>query len=138
MLDATGDILEVSVREVLVDNTEEEDPASDQPTEETGPPEVFHLPDGTKIQLPDGISLQGMDREHAVQVATLLQEYDKAFSKDELDLGYCNLIPHEIRLSNSTPIRLPHRRIPPHQMSEVKVLLQDMMEKGIIQHSSSP
>ncbi|KAJ8031755.1 hypothetical protein HOLleu_25059 [Holothuria leucospilota] len=40
MLDATGDILEVSVRKVLVDTTGE-DPASGQPTEEAGPLKYF-------------------------------------------------------------------------------------------------
>ena len=48
------------------------------------------------------------------------------------------MIPHEINTSNQNPIRLPYRRVPPNYIPEMKQLLQEMLEKGIIRRSCSP
>ena len=36
------------------------------------------------------------------------------------------------------PIKVPHRRIPPNQIEEVKKHIQKLMNQGIIRKSSSP
>ena len=69
--------------------------------------------------------------------AQLIKKHEAAFSMGPLDLGKCTLIPHEIHLTSEQPIRLPYRRIPPHCMPEVRKLLQGLLDKGIIQKSSS-
>lgn len=84
------------------------------------------------------MKLEGIDREQIEQVTQLLHEYEPSFSKGEFDLGYCDAIPHKINISSDISIRQPYRRIPPTQIEEVKELLADMLEKGIIQKSSSP
>ena len=54
-----------------------------------------------------------------------------------LSLGDCSVIPHEIKVSDGPPIRLPYQRIPPHLMPEVQSMLQEMLKQGIIRHSKS-
>ncbi|PIK57859.1 putative transposon Ty3-I Gag-Pol polyprotein, partial [Apostichopus japonicus] len=73
-----------------------------------------------------------------IAVARLVNKHTTAFSNDALDLGFCDVIPHEINVTSSTPIRLPYRRIPPTQMAEVKELLQGMLDQNIIRKSISP
>ena len=36
-----------------------------------------------------------------------------------------------------TPVRVPYRRVPPHLVTEVKSLLQGLLEQGLIRRSSS-
>ena len=109
-------------------------------SEEETERETFTFQDGTQYTLPPGISTKELkltinQKEALVRV---LQKRDKAFSKGEFDLGCCDLIPHEIRLKDSTPVNLPYRRIAPHLVTQVRQQLQDMLDQGIIQKSTSP
>ena len=140
------DGLQVSV-ELVVDN--EVIDAQESNDEEAGTvltchstssqPREFVFPDGLSYKLPPGIDLNELDPKDAVSVAELIRKYELAFSMGPLDLGKCSLIPHEIHLTISDQsVRLPYRRIPPHCMPEVQELLQGLLEKGIIQRSTSP
>ena len=136
--------LQVNIREIYIDPVEgsmvDNDDTTVQPDSEVkveGRQEI-RLPDGTLFPLPLGVNLEGMDSKQVHQIAKLLQENELAFSKGDLDLGYCDAIPHKINVTSNVPIRQPYRRIPPTQIAEVKKLLQDMLEKGIICKSSSP
>ena len=106
--------------------------------EPDGNPQIFQLADGTTVQLPPGICLSTGNNNDDCRIATLLKNHAQAFANGEFDLGFCDLVPHEIRVSNETPIRLPYRRIPPTKMNDVKTLLSDLLEKEIIRRSSSP
>ena len=67
----------------------------------------------------------------------LLEQYQDVFSQNEDDLGYTDAVKHEIKLSDDVPVKLPHRRIPPHMMREVKEHIQGMLRQNIIRPSSS-
>ena len=54
------------------------------------------------------------------------------------DLGFCDQVEHRIITSDDIPVRLPHRRIPPHYWGEVRDYLQKALARGIIRESSSP
>ena len=60
------------------------------------------------------------------------------FSKDEEDLGYTARMPHSIHLRDDEPVASTFRRIPPTQYEEVKRHIQMLLDKKIIQKSSSP
>ena len=75
--------------------------------------------------------------EELRQVHDLLDRHSEAFAQSSLDLGMCDLIPHEIRLLDNRPVNLPFRRIPPHLLKEVRDQIQALLDKGIIQKSSS-
>ena len=49
-----------------------------------------------------------------------------------------SLVQHEIKLNDKTPFKERYRRIPPHQYEEVRKHLQEMLEIGAIQRSTSP
>ena len=53
-------------------------------------------------------------------------------------IGCANYVKHHIPLSDPTPIKEPHRRIPPHLYEEVRSHLKEMLDEGIIRESSSP
>ena len=61
-----------------------------------------------------------------------------AFSLTDDDMGYTSTITHTINLTDDVPIKVPHRRIPPNQIEEVKRHIQKLLNQGIIRKSSSP
>ena len=60
------------------------------------------------------------------------------FSKDDLDLGKCNILKHDIKITDPQPFKERYRRIPPHLYKETKAHLQEMVEVGAIRRSVSP
>ena len=76
--------------------------------------------------------------EQREQVEKLIKRHYDRFSKDDMDIGYCDKVEHKIILDDDRPVRLPHRRIPPHQWSEVREYLEKSLKQGIIKRSSSP
>ena len=100
--------------------------------------ESFTFPDGTVYRLPPGVSLKALELDKAVLAAELVRKHEAAFSLDSLDLGHCTLIPHEIKLSHDSVVNLPYRRITPNCVTEVRCLLQDLLDRRIIRRSVSP
>lgn len=72
------------------------------------------------------------------QLQQVIGRYQGTFSKDEDDLGFCDLVKHKIVTTDDKPVKVPHRRVPPHQWQEVRDYLQKSLEQGIIRESSSP
>ena len=76
------------------------------------------------------------EQQHAAR--KLLCDYSETFSKNDLDLGKCNILKHNIQLTDQQPFKERYRRIPPHLFEEVKQHLQEMVEVGAIRRSFSP
>jgi hypothetical protein len=72
------------------------------------------------------------------KVLDLLYQWKNVFSWNDFDLGRTDLFEHRIELTDETPIRLPHRRIPPNLYEEVKQHLEQMEKSGAIRASKSP
>ncbi|KAK3703901.1 hypothetical protein QZH41_009140 [Actinostola sp. cb2023] len=68
----------------------------------------------------------------------VISDYRTTFSKDEDDIGFCDLVEHQIVTNDERPIKIPHRRVPPQQWTEVRDYIQKSLERGIIRESSSP
>ena len=62
----------------------------------------------------------------------VIGKYQSTFSKDEDDIGFCDLVKHKIVTTDDKPIRVPHRRVPPHQWQEVRDYIQKSLDQGII------
>ncbi len=60
------------------------------------------------------------------------------FSKHDLDLGHTDQITHRINLTDDTPFKERHRRIPPAMFEEVSNHLKEMLELGASKESNSP
>ena len=76
------------------------------------------------------------EQQHAAR--KLLCDYSETFSKNDLNLGKCNILKHNIQLTDQQPFKERYRRIPPHLFEEVKQHLQEMVEVGAIRRSFSP
>ena len=100
--------------------------------------EIFICRSGEEITLPLGVDLSNLDLIEGEKVAKLFQHRAEAFSNGDYDLGFCDLIPHKIQLCDNKPVNLPYRRIPPHEVNEIKQELQKMLNKGVIRKSASP
>ncbi len=72
------------------------------------------------------------------QVEELLWEFRDIFSAGEFDIGHTSTVKHRINLTDETPLKQRHRRIPPAMYEEVRSHLQQLKECGIIQESASP
>ena len=55
-----------------------------------------------------------------------------------MDLGKCNILKHDIKITDPQPFKERYRRIPPHLYEEVKAHPQEMVEVGAIRRSFSP
>ncbi len=60
------------------------------------------------------------------------------FSKGITDIGHTKLVEHQIKLTDDTPFKDPHRRIPPGLIEEVREHLNEMLKAGAIRNSGSP
>ena len=72
------------------------------------------------------------------ELKTLLLKWKVVFSQNDLDYGRTDAVKHEINLVDETPIKQRHRRIPPGMFEDVRKHLNEMLDAGIIRHSSSP
>ena len=84
----------------------------------------------------EGIDKWTDDQQQAAK--DLLVASADVFSKDDLDLGKCNILKHDIKITDPQPFKERYRRIPPHLYEEVKAHLQEMVEVGAIRRRFSP
>ena len=68
----------------------------------------------------------------------LLLSYADVLACSAADLGRTNRLQHHIHTGDATPIRQPVRRVSPHRREEVRQLLNQMLEKDVIEPSASP
>ena len=79
--------------------------------------------------------VSGAQRQRLIE---LLVDFADIFAVTPDDLGRTSKLQHHIDTGNARPIKQPIRRIPPAKRKETQKLLQKMLEKDIIQPSSSP
>ena len=68
----------------------------------------------------------------------LVVKHSSTFSLSDYDIGYCDRVQHRIITIDDIPVKVPHRRVPPHQWPEVREYLTSALDRGIIRESSSP
>ncbi|GBM44173.1 Retrovirus-related Pol polyprotein from transposon 17.6 [Araneus ventricosus] len=83
------------------------------------------------------VDLNHLKDEQKLRVMTLLSKYNSVFSQNISDLGQCDLIKHEIHLSDQVPIRQKPYRVPYHLKPEMRSQINVLLEAGIIQPSTS-
>lgn len=82
-----------------------------------------------------GESLSEAEKRQAYH---LFLAYADVFASSDDDLGRTGMLKHSIDTADNHPIRQPARRVPPFRREEVHKLLKDMLERDVIQPSSSP
>ena len=68
----------------------------------------------------------------------LVDKWKHIFSTGPIDLGFTNLVEHEINLSDNTRFKDPYRRIPPAMFKEVRQHINEILDADAIRESQSP
>ncbi|PVD22603.1 hypothetical protein C0Q70_18421 [Pomacea canaliculata] len=76
--------------------------------------------------------------EQQSRIRDLISGRPESFSTGETDFGHVTQVKHEIQLTNDTPFKERHRRIPPGMYEQVREHLQLLLDSGIIRPSHSP
>ncbi|XP_056114186.1 uncharacterized protein LOC130090696 [Rhinichthys klamathensis goyatoka] len=85
--------------------------------------------------------LQGRDdltERQKQDFKALLQRWVRVFALHEEDFGHTDAVQHQIHTNDAPPVREKYRPLPPMMYQEMRTLLADMLEKKVIQPSSSP
>ncbi|XP_078800217.1 uncharacterized protein LOC144990904 [Oryzias latipes] len=72
------------------------------------------------------------------QMTQLLQRWTKVFSSHEEDFGCTGVVKHQIPTGSAPPSRERYRPVPPSLYAELRSLLKNMLDKGVVRESSSP
>ena len=116
---------------------------SDMMIEEVGQNEVVVKPHASNLsfqEVKESFHTGELSPEQRDGLDRLLYRHRECFSRSEYDVGECRIpgVKHEIRLTDNNPVRLPYRRVPPSQWTEVRDYIQKALDSGIIRESCSP
>lgn len=81
---------------------------------------------------------EDLTEQQKQDVKALLQRWVRVFALHEEDFGHTDVVQHQIHTSDAPPVREKYRPLPPMMYREMRALLADMLEKKVIQPSSSP
>ena len=68
----------------------------------------------------------------------LLKKYKGLLSTSDTDIGHVTSVKHRIELTDTTPFKQKHHRIPPALIQEVRNHFQQLLSTGVIRKSYSP
>ena len=63
----------------------------------------------------------------------LLDHYADVFAGSTADLGWTEKVRHSIFTGDTASIQQPVHRFPPHRREEVRNLLDEMLERGVVE-----
>lgn len=89
------------------------------------------------VQLEEMLKSNLEDQERT-EARELLNKYKHIFSLLDNDVGRCDLLQHTIDTGDAAPIRQPPRRTPPWKQTEIERQVENLLEKGMIQESTTP
>ena len=72
------------------------------------------------------------------KLANLLDEFSDIFSAGPEDFGRTGIVKHQIDTGNHPPIKQAPRRVPMHQQETLRKHVEDMLQHGVMQPSTSP
>ena len=86
----------------------------------------------------DQISLDHIPARWKENYRSLLRSYADVFSKDDLDVGHCTSLPHQVRLKDPNRITSINQYRLPHHLKEVAVdYVQKLLAAGVVRKSNS-
>ncbi|XP_041939766.1 uncharacterized protein LOC121700694 [Alosa sapidissima] len=90
--------------------------------------------------LPSVLGEQGveLDHEQRQRLHQLLSKWQPIFAQHDEDFGRTDAVKHQIPTGTAPPSRERYRPVPPTLYPELKSLLKNMLEGGVIRESSSP
>ena len=91
--------------------------------------------DVEKILALSAENVTGPERE---VLKALVTEYRDVFALNDDELGCTDVTEHHIETGDNDPIKIPPHRISPAKLPIVQQEVEDMLKRGVIQHSNSP
>lgn len=79
-----------------------------------------------------------LNSEERERFQDLLCSYADVFASSTTDYGRTSRLRHCIDTGSAVPIRQPVRRLPPQRRDSVQQLIGEMLEKGVVERSTSP
>ena len=79
-----------------------------------------------------------LEVEEDTALNTLMTEYADIFAVNSAEIVRTDLVHHQINTGDSDPVKQQARRIPFALRPKVEQMINDMLEQGIIEESSSP
>ena len=100
----------------------------------------------TDIELPEHINVLFLETVNECNLTSdverdlkqLLYDHSDTFARSSTDLGFCNIIKHDIDTGDSRPIKQSPRRPPLAARDAEDEILNEMLETGVIEPSTSP
>ena len=89
----------------------------------------------------DQLNLEWLDvwtEDQQKAAKDLLVASADVFSENDLDLGKCNILKHDIKITDAQPFKERYQRIQPHLYEDMKAHLKEMVEVGAIRRSFHP
>lgn len=72
------------------------------------------------------------------RIQDLISEFGSAFSTGNTDIGHCEVIKHRISTNDATPVYRRAYRIPYAKREDMDRQVNELLDQGIIEHSTSP
>ena len=83
----------------------------------------------------DSLPLAQEDKD---QLLELVDDYSDIFALDQSKLGHTEIVTHTIDTGDHPPVHQPARQIPFALRAKVEEMVEDMMDQGVVQPSTSP
>ncbi|XP_078475286.1 uncharacterized protein LOC144736595 [Lampetra planeri] len=101
---------------------------------------VGPTPRAEVVPLLDALHVPWADlpKGEADRLRELPQEYADVFSEHDSDVGWTDLVKHQIDTGAARPIKLPAYRVGAPERAQIKEAVVDMLRDNIIQLSASP
>ena len=133
--DSGNDALPPVVNTLFADTTAAQCEHAAPTTDTTEPAKQERL-----VKLKEAVTIHqsNLSSDQIASLVQLIEEYSDIFVLDATELGCTNLFTHSIDTGNSPPIRQPARCVPFALHSKMEQLVEDILDQGVIQHSSSP
>lgn len=84
------------------------------------------------------VETEGLSEIEKKKIFDLLLTHEDIFSTGDTDIGHCTFVKHMINLTDETPFKQRHRRIPPAMIDEIRAHIEQLEASGIIRPSHSP
>lgn len=84
------------------------------------------------------VNLDHLNSEQQAKVKEMLMEESSAFARHKDEVGYIKNLKMDIRLTDDVPVAKTYNAIPRPLYDEVKIHIQDLLNKGFIRKSTSP
>jgi transposase InsO family protein len=89
-------------------------------------------------QIQQLLRLEHLNDDELRHVNDLLHKHSDLFQLPDESLGFTNSIEHKIITTDDSPINVKQYRFPPAHKQEINKQVGDMLEKGVIEASTSP